>query len=142
MELNKDLWELHDFLLGRSIRDIPTTAADICIWFPDIYKLNAKECNYSNCPKLYSDIKKLTFSADTDKIFLSDNNNFKCATKEEAKAYSDKLMIKALKILKEYWAIIRKMENNNQEHLVLTDDVLENEDVMIDYIKSFIQKEK
>lgn len=108
------LWELYNFIKDRTMHKVATSVEDVCTWLPEYYTNNAKECNYSNCPTLYKDIDLINESVEIEKIIIKDNNNFYLGTEEQCKEYALKLRIKALKQLKKYWNIYRKMENNGK----------------------------
>lgn len=110
----KKLEDLYDFIVERSLVNKRTTVKDICLRFPNEYKLNAKESNYTNSPKIYEDIDTINEeSSYTDYIIIKDNNNFKVGNKEEVYEYMDKLQKHALKQLKKYWTIRRKVAYKN-----------------------------
>lgn len=112
--MNKKLKDLYDFIVERSLSNQKTTVKDICIAFPNEYKLNAKESNYTNSPKIYEDIDAINEESEyTDYIIIKDNNNFKVGSKEEVEDYMNKLQKHALKQLKKFWTIKRKIAYKN-----------------------------
>lgn len=121
-KLNTKLWKLYNFIKYRTENNIPTTVKDICDEFPDTYKLNAKESNFTNCPALYEDIDTLNASAEVNKVIIKDNNDFRFGTEEEVKNYANKLQIHALKQLKKYWDIQRKTMYQGQMKLLSNRD--------------------
>jgi hypothetical protein len=108
------LKKLYDFIVERSLNNEKTTVKDVCDAFPNEYKLNAKESNYTNSPKIYEDIDGINEQSDyTDYIIIKDNNNFKVGDRAEVEEYMDKLQKHALKQLKKYWNIRRKYAYKN-----------------------------
>ena len=105
------LKELYEFIVERSLVNKKTTVEDICTRFPNYYTLNQKESNYSNSPKVYEDIDLINELNDYDTyIIVKDNNNFKVGNREEVISYAEKLKKHALKQLKKYWLIIRRIK--------------------------------
>ncbi len=116
--MNTKLWKLYNLIKERTELKLNTSVSDICLALPEYYYLIERDGNYSNCPTLYEDIDEINASADTDKIIVKDNNNFKLGTEEDVKKYLDKLEIHALKQLKKYWNVKRKIMVNNQYKLL------------------------
>lgn len=117
-KLSPALWDLYNFIKHRTLSKEKTTVKDICDFMPNVYKLNAKESNFSNCPNLYKDIDILNASYEIEKIIVKDNNNFRLATKEEAEIYEQKLKIRALKLLKKYWIVNNKIAVDGNGKLI------------------------
>lgn len=113
-ELTTEKWSLYNFIKARTLNGEKTTVKDVCEKFPDIYHLNDKESNFSNCPNLYKDIDFLNEHWQIEKIIVKDNNNFHLATEEEAKTYAKKIKVRGLKLLKKYWVVYRKIEKDGQ----------------------------
>jgi len=133
------LWEVYNFIKDRSLRNIPTTVRDVCIWFSEYYTLNAKECNYSNCPALYKDIDEINASYEIEKIIIKDNNNFHLGTEEQCIAYAEKLRSQALKQLKKYWKIERKIQHNGYGKIISTKgDPITEDSKARTFVESFI----
>ena len=132
--------DLYQFILERSMANIPTSVEDICIAFPKYYSLNKKESNYSNSPKVYEDIDTINELNELDSyIIIKDNNNFKIGTKDEVIAYSEKLKKHALKQLKKYWVIVRRIEYKN--NMFIDCNKLFNEKAEYDkFVNSFIDE--
>ena len=116
--LTPSQWKLYRYLRDRSLFNLDTCVAEICEFMPDVYTLNGKESNFSNCPTLYKDIDIINASTEVEKIIIKDNNNFKLATKEEARRYADKMKERAIKVFKKYWDVERKIANDGQGKLV------------------------
>lgn len=112
--MTNELQKLYDFIAGREA----TTVKDICDEFPYLYTLNAKESNFSNCPKLYKDIDLINSDCEIEKIIIKDNNNFHLATEEEAKVYRNKLFIQGKKYMAKYGCVMRKMLKNGQADIM------------------------
>lgn len=117
-ELTPSLWNLYNFIKARSLNGEKTTVRDVCDQFPDIYHLNDKESNFTNCPNLYKDIDLLNSSYQIEKIIVKDYNNFHLATEEDANKYALKIKIKALKLLKKYWVVQRKIDKDGQGKII------------------------
>lgn len=113
-KLTPQLWELYNFIKERTLTDTKTTVKDICEEFPKTYHLNSKECNFSNCPKLYEDIDFVNSSEEIEKIIIKDHNNFYLATEEQAKDYANRLFNRALKTLKKYYVVDKKIKRDGQ----------------------------
>jgi hypothetical protein len=112
------LEELYTFIVNRSLNKEKTTVKDICLAFPDRYKYNESESNFSNAPTLYEDIDLINETSDLDAyIIIKDNNNFKIGNKDEIEEYMNKLKKHALKQLKKYWVIKRRFDIKNQAML-------------------------
>ena len=86
-ELTTEKWSLYNFIKARTLNGEKTTVRDVCEQFPELYHLNDKESNFTNCPNLYKDIDLLNEHWQIEKIIVKDNNNFHLATEEEAKTY-------------------------------------------------------
>lgn len=133
------LWELYNFIKDRSLNKIQTTVQDICIFFPEYYTLNAKECNYSNCPTLYKDIDEINASYELEKIIIKDNNNFQLGTEDQCMRYAQKLRNQAFKQLKKYWNIERKIQHNGKGKLLsLKGDIITEQSKARTFVESFI----
>ena len=113
-DLTTSLWDLYNFIKERSLNGEKTTVRDVCEQFPETYHLNDKESNFTNCPNLYKDIDLLNSSYQIEKIIVKDYNNFHLATKEDANKYANKIKFKALKLLKKYWVVQRKIDKDGQ----------------------------
>lgn len=116
--LTPNQWKLYRYLRDRSLFSLDTCVAEICDYMPEAYTLNGKESNFSNCPNLYRDIYVINASSEVEKIIIKDNNNFKLATKEEARKYADKMKERAIKVFKKYWDVERKIANDGQGKLI------------------------
>lgn len=140
-ELTPDLWKLYNFIKERTANGQATSVKDVCEHMPDVYYLNEKESNFSNCPKLYKDIDTLNASYQIEKIIIKDNNNFKLATKEEAETYRDKLKARAVKLFKKYWTVFKKIEKDGQGKVISADGTpIDEKSQERAFIESFIQE--
>jgi len=141
ISLTPTLWDLYHFVKHNTIMGEKTTVKDICDAFPNIYHLNAKQSNFSNCPKLYEDIDTINDSGEVEKIIVKDNNNFHLATEEEAHAYEQKLKIRALKLFKKYWAVHYKIASNGQGKLIgCGGDVIDDKSKARAFTEAFIDE--
>lgn len=84
-KMTPDLWALYRFIEKATNEGNTLTVKDICLAFPDRYHLNAKECNYSNCNKLYEDIYLINtyYTHEHDKYIVTNNNKIKLGTELE-----------------------------------------------------------
>lgn len=140
--MESKLWNLYNFIKKRTLAHIKTTVEDVCNEFKDTYKLNAKESNFSNCPKLYEDIDTINSDDHIQKIIIKDNNDFRLATEQEAHEYEQKLLTRALKELKKYWAIKRKIDHNDKARIFTADGKYIDENSQArQFIESFIDSE-
>ena len=121
-KLTPELWDLYNFIKHRSTAGEKTSVKDICDFMPNVYHLNAKESNFSNCPNIYRDIDLLNGSGQLEKIIVKDYNNFHLATREEAEKYRDKLQARSLRLMKKYWIISRKIDKDGQGKLIGTNN--------------------
>lgn len=132
---HKDLYEYirHNTEIGER-----TTVRMICDFLPDIYHLNAKPSNYTNCPDLYEDIDYINRSPETLKIIIKDYNNFKLATKEEAEEYAEDMRIKAMRLLAKAGVVKVKARRDGQYYVPGT--APENVEKEEDVIKAFVDE--
>lgn len=70
---------------------------------------------HDHCPTIWSDIEKINQNSHIEELVITKDNTYKIATnQDEALAYSKFYMNKALKSLKRYWNVIRKVNSNGQ----------------------------
>jgi len=131
-----DNYLLLKFISDRTNSGDKTTVADICDRFPSRFKLNAKESNFSNCPKLYEAVDEINSDTTVHQIIVKDNNNFHLATEEEAKHYCSVIKSRAVKQFKKYWEIQRKINRDGNGDLATI-----GKDFAIDFINSFVEEE-
>ena len=118
-KLTTHQWRLYDFIkLHTELGVSELKVKDIVDAFPNEYYLKERDGNYSNCPQLYKDIDTLNASYEIDKIIIKNNNNFKVANEEEAKAYYNKNMTRAINYFMKAHQVRWKMNKDNQGKLL------------------------
>lgn len=133
-------YQLYSMILDATNEGKKITVAEICERMPQFYRLNAKECNYSNCPNLYKDIDYIN-RAKFRKIICKDNGGFFIANEKEALIYEKKLMKEALKSFSEYWTIHNKIKDNGQGVIIdANGKVIEEQSHAKHFIESFVDQ--
>jgi hypothetical protein len=138
-----ELWQLYK-LIEKNTNDGKTlTVKEICEAFPSRYRLNAKECNYSNCKDLYEDIFIINtvFTYEHDKYIITNANKIKLATEAEIQKEYRKVAQSFKRLNAKKRALKKVMSLNNQYKL------LSNQNVPIDensnakpYVESYSVK--
>jgi len=107
-----DLIKINSFVYRRK-----TTQKEICEQI-DSYEWNDDEKCHDHCPAIWSDIKDINLSYETDKLIISNKFEYWIGNKEETTEFIDKLWKDLEPRLTRYWAYLKKVERDGQGVLI------------------------
>lgn len=142
-KLNTRQWDLYRYVRQRTLDGLKTTCKDICLAFPEHYRLTESKSNRSNCPTIYEDCEALLLSAEVEKVIIPDNNDFHIArSEEEAMEYAGKLAMRGAHRFKRYWAIKDKCKSDGQGKIVSCHgDQITDESQARRFVEAFLKEE-
>lgn len=85
------------------------------------YEHSKNPKNHNDCTSVWSDVwgdNGINWSSEVDKIIVIDNFTYKLGNEKDLEMYAKDLQKKALRGLKRFWAIIKKMKNDGQLKLL------------------------
>lgn len=107
-------WRLLDLIKVNSlVNRRKTTQKEICESI-DGYEWNDDEKCHDHCPAIWSDIKDINLSYETDKLIISDKFEYWIGNREETQDFIDKLWKDLKPRLTRYWAYLKKVERDGQ----------------------------
>lgn len=110
--------ELYDLI---STSQNTLTQKDICVALSQWYKYDDDEHTHDHCSTIWRDINEINKSKEFERIIIIENNTYRLGTKDECLKYADKMMVKALKALTRYWALVHKINSNGQGNVFDTE---------------------
>ena len=111
-------WRLLDLIKVNSlVNRRKTTQKEICESI-DGYEWNSDEKCHDHCPAIWSDIKDINLSYETDKLIISDKFEYWLGNEEETQDFIDKLWSDLAPRLTRYWAYLKKVERDGQGLLI------------------------
>ena len=117
------------------------TVEDITYQMREFYEFEDRDGNHSNCPQLYEDINIINESYEIEKIIATDNNNFHLLSEEAAQEYANKLKTQALKRLRKYWNIQKKIDNNGLQKFISTKgDPIDEQSKARHFVEAFLNE--
>lgn len=107
-------WQLLNFIKNASLvehrkvsqRDIVNNVCG--------YEWNDDEKCHDHCPAIWTDIKDINLSYQTDKIIISNKFEYWVGNEEETQEFLDKLWNDLCPRLTRYWAYLKKAKRNGQ----------------------------
>lgn len=107
-------WRLLDLIKINSIVNRrKTTQKEICDIISD-YEWNDDPKVHDHCSAIWSDIKDINLSYQTDKVIISKNFEYWIGNEQETKEFIDRLWSDLEPRLMRYWAYLKKVERNGQ----------------------------
>lgn len=126
-KLTPQQWRLYEYLKHLMLceNNRTTTIKEIVEAFPfnelanpDGYLLNETEGNHSNCPRLYEDLKAITFSNEVDMIVCTNSNKIRLGTELDVLKRLTSLIDRTRWEEEEIRVIKAKIKNNRQMKLL------------------------
>ena len=128
----KDLYNLIAY--NSLVEHRKTTQKEICDFITEYEWKETSGSTHDHCSAIWTDICKINLSYEKDQVIISDNFEYWIGSKEETKAFLDKLWNDLEPRLKRYWAYLKKARRNGQA------DMLNEETNTIDLdIRRFIE---
>jgi len=109
-------WKLLELIKHNSLVEFrKTTQKEICDRLKDYgYEWNDDIKAHDHCTMIWSDIKDINLSYETDKLVISDNFEYWLGCEQETKDFIDKLWNDLEPRLMRYWAYLKKIERDGQ----------------------------
>lgn len=111
-------WRLLDLIKENSLIFNKKTTQREIVDAIDGYEWNEDEKCHDRCPAIWSDIKDINLSYETDKLIISDKFEYWIGDIEETTDFIDKLWKDLEPRLKRYWAYLKKVERDGQGLLI------------------------
>ena len=148
MSLTTRQWATYNLIKQNSLNGKKTTQREIYENYPDkLFKdgyiwANKDGVNHDNCVTIWSDIEKINFSEEIEKIVISKNYIYwLCENDEEAEKYAQKYFSDGIKKLKRYYRIVGKVKKNGQYKLLSTrGDIIDDESKARDFVETYLRK--
>ena len=107
-------WRLLDLIKHNSfVEHRKTTQKEICDKI-DTYVYDTDEKSHDHCVAIWTDIKDINLSRETDKLIISKNFEYWIGDEEETKAFIDKLWSDLSPRLIRYWDYLQKISRDGQ----------------------------
>ncbi len=130
-------WRLYDFIKQETIKGNTLTQKDIC---DNISEYVYNERPNDKCPMIWSDVDFINHSLEVEKIIVVDKFTYRIGTRDEAKAYAEKLLIGAVKKFKRYWSVENKIRKDGQGKLISNQDKpIDNTSKARDFVEAFLR---
>ena len=114
-----------------------TTQKEICEYING-YEWNDDEKCHDHCPVVWSDIKDINLSHETDYVIISKNFEYWIGNKEETKDFIDRLWRDLSPRLIRYWAFLKKVKRDGQGQIFdKNGNAIENENDVRAFIESY-----
>lgn len=111
-------WRLLDMIKYASLNEHrKLTQKEICDTI-ESYEWNDDPKCHDHCTTIWSDIKDINLSYQTDKLIISKNFEYWIGNEEETQEYLDKLWNDLSPRLVRYWAYLKKVARNGQGQLL------------------------
>lgn len=110
-------WALLNLIKNNSFMGKKTTQKEICDQGIG-YEWNNDEKCHDHCVAIWTDIKDINLSYQTDKVIISKNFEYWIGDESETKSFIDKLWNDLEPRLMRYWAYLKKVERNGQGQLL------------------------
>lgn len=126
-KLTPQQWKLYEFLKHKMLceNNRTTTIKEIAEAFPfhelgnpDGYTLVETEGNHSNCPRIYEDLKAITFSYEVDMIVCLNSNKIRLGTELDVLKRLSSLIERTRWEEEEIRVIKNKIKNHRQMKLL------------------------
>lgn len=134
-------WALLNLIKHNSfVEHRKTTQKEICDMLKD-YGYNWKETsgeNHDHCSTIWTDIKDINLSYETDKLIISDNFEYWLGDKQETQDFIDNLWKDLEPRLVRYWAYLKKVARDGQGQVVdRKGKAIENNSKAREFIESY-----
>ena len=111
-------WRLLDLIKHNSlVENRKTTQKEICDTI-DGYEWDEDEKSHDHCVAIWTDIKDINLSYQTDKLIISKNFEYWIGDRDETQAFIDKLWSDLCPRLIRYWAYLTKVNRDGQGLLI------------------------
>ena len=133
-------WKLLELIKHNSLMEFrKTTQKEICDILKDYgYEWNDDIKAHDHCTMIWSDIKDINLSYETDKLIISNNFEYWIGNEQETKSFIDKLWNDLEPRLMRFWAYLKKVSRDGQCQLFSRKlDVIDENSNARDYIESY-----
>ena len=131
-------WKLLNYIKHNSfVESRKTTQKEICDYVAD-YDWNEDEKCHDHCVAIWSDIKDINLSYETDKLIISKNFEYWIGSKKETQDFINKLWSDLAPRLIRYWNYLKKVNRDGQG--ILLDrklNLIDDESKARNYIESY-----
>ena len=133
-------WRLLDLIKHNSlVEHRKTTQKEICDTLKDYgYEWDEDEKSHDHCTMVWTDIKDINLSYETDKLIISKNFEYWIGNNEETQEFLDKLWNDLCPRLIRYWNYKQKVSRDGQGQLLSRKlDAIDENSKARDYIESY-----
>lgn len=147
MKLNTRQWTTYNLISRNTHAGHKTTIGEIIGHYPitdyeDGYTF-AKKSSHDPCKMVWKDIITINASSEIEKIIIIDNFTYRLATEEEAKAYYERLRLKALKAMARAYCVKMKIKADGQGKLISCHgDPIDDESKARRFVEAFMREEQ
>lgn len=141
MALTTKQWQLYNLIKTNSMLGKKTTQLEICTNIEG-YEYKDRNGTTDKCSAIWTDIKEINLSSDTDKIIITKRYTYWIGNEEETNEYLSSCWESLVPALDRYWKLVKKAKKNGQYKLLSNKGVLITEDSKArEYVESFIEVE-